>query len=585
MEKLKGQNFRKEYAFAMIFAIYLYIYASIATMTNKNSVGYLDADMHLAMYYINQLIFVSGIFLNAFFWHRLTGDDHKSLYLKLCSVIMFLGSFIMILYPCTFSFLVLAPIVHLFLGILGGAVNYFLASALLETGVVGRVIALGASSAYLLQYFVQIMADNNLLLLVFIIASGITIIPIIKNSWQWILLEYLPSETADDNNRWSDKRYLLCTAMIISAAATVLLSYCDSWFINQMVSNDLQTINTYTWPRLFMILGYLFIGFVGDYKNGRFLNFTFFSIVLWLFICPVLLSDNVSITLIMVLFYMIVGVYMGYMYFMSLTLAPYTGKYSIVFASSCRIIEGIIGVAFSFLPWNRMETWHIIAIGIVSVSVMLTAIARYIIFNSSYSKTIGTDTSAASKDVISATDSDIVAADTELTSSNDAAENSDYKSTTTDIDMETADTGSISTDIGMETADTGSISTDTGMETADTGSILTDTGMETAGTGSGSTDIGMENPHHPITPADAKGDEYFAVARISEEYDLTDREREVFEKLIFTEDSGQEIADALYISRRVLQRHVAAIYEKTGTKSRVGLFRIYHKMSTLIQQD
>ncbi|WP_156885070.1 LuxR C-terminal-related transcriptional regulator [Oribacterium sp. NK2B42] len=49
-------------------------------------------------------------------------------------------------------------------------------------------------------------------------------------------------------------------------------------------------------------------------------------------------------------------------------------------------------------------------------------------------------------------------------------------------------------------------------------------------------------------------------------------------KLIFTEDSGQEIADALFISRRVLQRHVAAIYEKTGTKSRVGLFRIYHKV-------
>ncbi|MBR1856190.1 MAG: HTH domain-containing protein, partial [Oribacterium sp.] len=63
------------------------------------------------------------------------------------------------------------------------------------------------------------------------------------------------------------------------------------------------------------------------------------------------------------------------------------------------------------------------------------------------------------------------------------------------------------------------------------------------------------------------------------EYEFTSREQEVFEKLIFTEDSGQEIADALFISRRVLQRHVAAIYEKTGTKSRVGLFRIYHKAS------
>ncbi|MBP3803831.1 MAG: hypothetical protein J6I76_08020 [Oribacterium sp.] len=66
---------------------------------------------------------------------------------------------------------------------------------------------------------------------------------------------------------------------------------------------------------------------------------------------------------------------------------------------------------------------------------------------------------------------------------------------------------------------------------------------------------------------------------MSSEYEFTSREQEVFEKLIFTEDSRQEIADALFISRRVLQRHVAAIYEKTGTKSRVGLYRLYHKAS------
>lgn len=56
-------------------------------------------------------------------------------------------------------------------------------------------------------------------------------------------------------------------------------------------------------------------------------------------------------------------------------------------------------------------------------------------------------------------------------------------------------------------------------------------------------------------------------------YGFTPRESEVFEKLISTEDGNQQIADSLYISRRVLQRYIAAIYEKTDTKSRIGLFQ------------
>lgn len=60
-----------------------------------------------------------------------------------------------------------------------------------------------------------------------------------------------------------------------------------------------------------------------------------------------------------------------------------------------------------------------------------------------------------------------------------------------------------------------------------------------------------------------------------EQFGLTLREAEVLEKLIATEDGVQEIADELYISRRNLQRYIASIYRKTGTKSRVGLFQTY----------
>lgn len=79
------------------------------------------------------------------------------------------------------------------------------------------------------------------------------------------------------------------------------------------------------------------------------------------------------------------------------------------------------------------------------------------------------------------------------------------------------------------------------------------------------------------TPAALSPEE--ALSRMEERYQLTPREAEVLQKLLMTEDELQTIADSMYISRRVLGRHITAIYQKTGAKSRVGLYQIYHAIS------
>ena len=61
---------------------------------------------------------------------------------------------------------------------------------------------------------------------------------------------------------------------------------------------------------------------------------------------------------------------------------------------------------------------------------------------------------------------------------------------------------------------------------------------------------------------------------------LTPRETEVLEMLLTTEDDLQGIADSLYISRRMVQRYVSSIYEKTDTKTRLGLFQSYLNFTT-----
>lgn len=64
--------------------------------------------------------------------------------------------------------------------------------------------------------------------------------------------------------------------------------------------------------------------------------------------------------------------------------------------------------------------------------------------------------------------------------------------------------------------------------------------------------------------------------RFAESFDLTEREQEVLQLLLLSDDGMQEIADSLFVSRAMLYRHVSVLNEKTGTRSRIGLIQFYY---------
>lgn len=78
------------------------------------------------------------------------------------------------------------------------------------------------------------------------------------------------------------------------------------------------------------------------------------------------------------------------------------------------------------------------------------------------------------------------------------------------------------------------------------------------------------DPDYPQNTPNADPFSTFSTA-----FPLTDREQSVFDQLVNTEKSIQEIADSLFISRRTCQRYITSIYEKVGAKSRMGLYQSY----------
>lgn len=78
------------------------------------------------------------------------------------------------------------------------------------------------------------------------------------------------------------------------------------------------------------------------------------------------------------------------------------------------------------------------------------------------------------------------------------------------------------------------------------------------------------DPDYPQNTPNADPFSTFSTA-----FSLTDREQSVFDQLVNTEKSIQEIADSLFISRRTCQHYITSIYEKVGAKSRMGLYQSY----------
>lgn len=76
---------------------------------------------------------------------------------------------------------------------------------------------------------------------------------------------------------------------------------------------------------------------------------------------------------------------------------------------------------------------------------------------------------------------------------------------------------------------------------------------------------------------DEAANEHDKLQILAEKYSFTERENEVFNYLVTTEDNIQTISEHMHVSRRTIERYISAIYEKTGIKSRVGLVNLYNK--------
>lgn len=390
------------------------------------------------------------------------GKDARKIMLCMIGLCCAAASFLLIKAQGPVLFLISSAGALFFFGHIGGSVFYNTAMFFNGNRFMGRIIGFGMGIAILLQYLVQNLAPQAIVLIVSdFLSVAFVLYFTVKAPKDWILENPLPYSSG---NLKKDR------TVPILIAAVALMS-----LVSGMIDSILtafhaeQTYNIYSGVRLFYALGLMAAGWIADIRKRQYLPLATVCTILLSSVCTVFLSEQASYFIGTALMYVYSGFYVIFLTVMFLDYAP-KSNHPELWAGMGRIVRSFT-VAAAILPTSKLYDamgCTALALGscILSVGVLLVLLPYL------------------------------------------------------------------------------------------------------------SKAVAPHKPQEAVLETQALSAEQ-SLKLYAEHYAMTPRETEVLEKLLTTEESVQEIADNLYISRRMLQRYIASIYEKTETKTRIGLYQSY----------
>lgn len=321
----------------IFYTIFLAIYAYEFSKTQQLTVAYNQYRTNVQ--YIGVIVVGLG-FLLFYISRKLFSSAKNNKILLMCfNVIYIVGMLYMLFIPGN-PFITM--VIHLSLGYLGGAVYYYIAAALGRTRYVGRVAMSGQITSILLQMLLPEHLDETgvmitILVFGFILVAYLIIFP----PSDWMFEEMLPY--AKDSPAWSrEVKNRLVGLLVIVIFADIFGCLVE---ITWTTVQETGGVDMYTYPRFFMILGYLTAGFFADFKKHKYLD-TSLLIILGFGFSGMYMTDHIMIRL--SIFYIMAGFIILYMNIKFWHLAPYT-KAPELWSSFGRIIfvmEGFVSEIF-----------------------------------------------------------------------------------------------------------------------------------------------------------------------------------------------------------------------------------------------
>lgn len=454
----------------VFFSIYMFEYMVTLTFIDQRNIGVSNSAWQLALHYMDYVLAAMGFLAFALLRKIFPHEKARIRLLVIPNLVYFISVISLYFIKAPIAYSLMAMLAAFSLGALGGMVYFCMSLALSQTPYIGRVMAIGASIAVVLQYLLQEHLDILFgLPVVLVLGFSATLWLAAKKPWEWLGEDCLPYDKESAESIKDIRKRLLILSLTV-VALSVIGTFYDTQMTRLNVQTNYQEFNYFSWPRLFVIAGYVLIGFIGDIKKQKYVPLATLCMAMFAVFNPILFAELEDYHFNMCLYYICLGANIAYFNLMFWNIAQKT-DHPELWAGIGRVISGLADAILAAACIADLPLNLIIGIDILMFVVLVLSLAAggYLL--------IGRKTGGDEKDA------------------------------------------------GLS-----------------------------------------EKPE--LSPQ--QGLELYA-----QHCSLTPRETEVLVKLLTTDDDLQRIADSLYISRRMVQRYVSSIYEKTETKTRLGLFQSY----------
>ena len=365
---------RAQWFLLALFAIYMFEYMVTLTFIDQRSADITGLTWQLHLHYIDYALVALGFVSFALLRRVPERFAFRRTLLLLPSIAYACAMLLLFFLENEAAFSAAAMGAAYFLGLLGGMVYFCISAALAGSSKMGRVMALGASAAVLLQYLLQehwrIAAGIPIALALGFCAA---LYLAVRRPWEWLTEDCLPYEVP------RPEKARAITGTLVRLCLNALCLYAiGTIYDRQMMLLNVQSgygdYNLYAWPRLFLIAGYLLVGFLSDLRGGKLLSIATLCTALVALLNPVLFGDPAYYTTNMCLFYLCLGASVSYYNLAFWRIAPRTG-WPELWAGMGRIATNLFSALLTLTPVSSLSMPVAIGVDVALFGILVVSMA------------------------------------------------------------------------------------------------------------------------------------------------------------------------------------------------------------------
>lgn len=253
---------------------------------------------------------------------RMFSDEKARIRLLVISNIVYFISVIALYFmQSVIAYSIMAMLAAFSLGVLGGMVYFCMSLALAQTPYIGKVMAIGASIAVVLQYLLQEYLDILFgIPVMLVLGFSATLWLAVNKPWEWLGEDCLPYDKETAESRKEIRKRLLILSLTV-VALSVIGTFYDTQMMRLSIETDYQKFDYYSWPRLSIIVGYVLIGFIGDIKKQKYVPIATLCMAMFAVFNPILFGEFENYRFNMCLYYICLGANISYFNLMFWNLA------------------------------------------------------------------------------------------------------------------------------------------------------------------------------------------------------------------------------------------------------------------------